>query len=168
MRIHESVAPTAVSAAAANARIRSVLPKRTRSKVLGKRFTMTVWDPASSRTVYKRRAKAALRGASTTKILTSAAALHAMGAAHRLPTTVKAGTSATDLVLVGGGDPLLTSANLRALAKATAAALAGSSAGHAFTVRADDSLFAGSGISRGWAAPLGGQRGAPGRALRPR
>jgi D-alanyl-D-alanine carboxypeptidase/D-alanyl-D-alanine-endopeptidase (penicillin-binding protein 4) len=148
----EAVSVTAAKAAAANARIRSVLPKRTQSKALGQHFTMTVWDPATSSYIFRKRSTAQLRGASTTKVLTSVAGLHVLGARHRMPTRVKAGAKATEVVLVGGGDPLLTSANLRSLAKVTAAKLATTAeAGQAITVRADDSLFEGSGISRGWA-----------------
>ena len=150
-----------VPSAAANARIKRVLPKRTRPKVLGSRFTMSVWDAETGKYVYKRRSKAALRGASTTKILTTVGVLNLLGPEHRFPTTVRQGSTPDEIVLVAGGDPLLTSANLRALARRTAAALTGAPpAGEAvspapsrsITVRADDSLFRGSGRSRGWPA----------------
>lgn len=147
-----AVDATAISTAAAHARIRRVLPKRTRAKALGKRFSLTVWDPRTGRYVYTKRASAQLRGASTTKVLTAVAALHSLGPDHLMPTVVKAGPTPTQIVLVGGGDPLLTSANLRSLARSTAAALVTAGVGgEDVTVRADDSLFAGSGISRGWA-----------------
>ncbi|HEX6886747.1 MAG TPA: D-alanyl-D-alanine carboxypeptidase, partial [Candidatus Nanopelagicales bacterium] len=155
-----------VSTAAANARIGQVLRTRTSSKVLGSRFTMTVWDPASASFVYTRRPAASLRGASTTKVLTTVAALAALGADHRFPTTVRAGATPGELVLVGGGDPLLTTANLRELAAFTRDALLATPAlgvpaapvdpGQAappvtLTVRADDSLFGDQGLrSRGW------------------
>ncbi len=121
-------ARAAAATARANARIVAKLPARTKSKVLGKRFTMTVWDTSTSRYVYSKRGNASLRGASTTKILTSVGVLKQLGPAHRLPTTVRAGAKPGELVLVAGGDPLLTSANLRALASSTAAALRGSTA----------------------------------------
>jgi D-alanyl-D-alanine carboxypeptidase/D-alanyl-D-alanine-endopeptidase (penicillin-binding protein 4) len=84
---------------------------------------MTVWDTASSSYVYKRRSTASLRGASTTKILTAVGVLATLGPEHRFATTVRAGATPDEVVLVGGGDPLLTSADLRALAASTAQAL---------------------------------------------
>lgn len=174
---------TRVSTTTANARISQVLAKRSSSKVLGKRFTMTVWDTASGSYVYQRRAGTSLRGASTTKVLTAVGALATLGPDHRFPTTVRAGTTPDEVVLVAGGDPLLSSADLRALATATVGSLglatqppvppapsdaaspgapdpaapvpaasqtAPAAATRSITVRADDSLFTGSGQSRGW------------------
>ena len=112
-----------MSTSTANARIGQVLAKRSTSKILGKRFTMTVWDTASGSYVFQRRAGAALRGASTTKVLTTVGALAALGPDHRFPTTVRAGATPDEVVLVAGGDPLLSSADLRALASATVGAL---------------------------------------------
>jgi D-alanyl-D-alanine carboxypeptidase/D-alanyl-D-alanine-endopeptidase (penicillin-binding protein 4) len=112
-----------VSTVAANSRIRTVLRARTKSKVLGSRFTMTVWDTASSRYVYTRRSTASLRGASTTKILTAVGVLANLGPDHRFATTVRAGATPDEVVLVAGGDPLLSSADLRALAASTAQSL---------------------------------------------
>ncbi len=148
-----SATRTVVSTAAANSRMSRVLKSRTKSTILGKRFTMTVWDTASSHYVYKKRPKKSLRGASTTKILTSVGVLAALGPQHRLPTTVRAGATPGEIVLVAGGDPLLASRDLRRLAARTAAALSSastSSGTERVVVRADDSLFTGSGWSRGW------------------
>jgi D-alanyl-D-alanine carboxypeptidase/D-alanyl-D-alanine-endopeptidase (penicillin-binding protein 4) len=114
---------SAVSTRASNRRIKKVLRKRTRSKVLGKRFTMTVWDSARGSYVYKRRSKKSLRGASTTKILTAVGVLHTLGPEHRFTTSVRTGATPDEIVLVAGGDPLLSSAELRELAASTAAAL---------------------------------------------
>lgn len=168
---------TSTPTVAANSRISRVLRTRTKSRILGSRFTMTVWDTESSSYVYKRRSAKSLRGASTTKILTAVGVLHALGPEHRFPTTVRAGGTADEVVLVAGGDPLLSSADIRALAARTAVALgfpdpdagagaepsASPSASPAataapsaqalpteITVRADDSLFAGGYRSRGW------------------
>jgi D-alanyl-D-alanine carboxypeptidase/D-alanyl-D-alanine-endopeptidase (penicillin-binding protein 4) len=149
-----------VPTATANTRISTVLRSRTTSKVLGQRFTMTVWDTATSSYVFSKRARASVRGASTTKVLTAVGALAALGPEHRFPTTVRAGAAPGEVVLVAGGDPLLTSADLQALAARTASALgapaaqagpASAPAVPAITVRADDSLFADQGLrSRGW------------------
>ena len=84
---------SSAATSAANSRIDQVLRERSSSKVLGKRFTMTVWDAASGSYVYQRRADASLRGASTTKVLTAVAALATLGPEHRFPTTVRAGAA---------------------------------------------------------------------------
>lgn len=162
-----SQAPAAtprVSNRSANARISTVLRARTQSPVLGSRFTMTVWDTATKQYIYGKRASASLRGASTTKVLTSVGALAALGPAHRFATDVRAGSTPDEVVIVAGGDPLLTSADLRDLAASTAhALLADDSSGTSATqarsasavptirVRADDSLFGDQGLrSIGW------------------
>ncbi|MGB7983434.1 MAG: D-alanyl-D-alanine carboxypeptidase [Candidatus Nanopelagicales bacterium] len=143
---------TAVSTAVSNDRIAAVLKSRTTSKILGSRFTMTVWDTASSRYIYKRRHDASLRGASTTKILTAVGVLAALGPERRLATKVRAGAKPGEIVLVAGGDPLLTSTDLRTLAASTATALTRGpgSTTPKVVVRADDSLFAGGTRSKGW------------------
>jgi D-alanyl-D-alanine carboxypeptidase/D-alanyl-D-alanine-endopeptidase (penicillin-binding protein 4) len=67
--------------------------------------------------------------ASALKVLTGGAALLALGAEHRFVTSVRAlgnqspaGVLDGDLVLVGGGDPTLTTSDLATLAKQVAAA----------------------------------------------
>ena len=102
--------------------------------------------------------------ASTTKLLTAAAALEQLGPQARFTTKVLSGTRAREVVLVGGGDPFLASAppesaaqaladypqraNLLDLARATAARLEGGKV----AVRYDDSLFAGPTSSPRWRA----------------
>ncbi len=122
-RVSASTTRTRVSTSSANTRISQVLRTRSTSKILGKRFTMTVWDTASGSYVYQRRAGSSLRGASTTKILTTVGVLATLGPDHRFPTTVRAGATPDEVVLVAGGDPLLSSADLRTLAALTKDAL---------------------------------------------
>jgi D-alanyl-D-alanine carboxypeptidase len=72
--------------------------------------------------------------ASTMKLVTAAAALESLGPDHRFRTTVVAGVNTRQIVLVGGGDPLLgrapvsqdvypARADVRTLAAATATCL---------------------------------------------
>lgn len=146
---------TTVSPESANQRISSVLPSRTTSPILGDAFTMTVWDAASKSYVFKRRGKKSLRGASTTKILTAVGVLANLGPEHRFATKVTTGSTRNEIVLVAGGDPLLTSADLRTLARRTARALEQRSAPEPpgpLTVRADASLFQGGTIAQGWSS----------------
>ena len=93
--------------------------------------------------------------ASSWKILTSMAVLSAYGSAHRFTTTVV--SSPTGIVLVGAGDPFLTSgpavtagqARAQDLADLTAQAL--TQAGNAsVTLGYDDSLFAGPQWNPAW------------------
>jgi len=85
--------------------------------------------------------------ASTTKLLTTSAALETLGSDHRFTTTVT--RSGTRLTLVGGGDPLLSSDDLAGLARTTARGLR---ADGVATVRLayDTSLFTGPSVSPHW------------------
>lgn len=105
----------------------------------------TVLDGATGRIVAEARGTAARPLGSTAKLLSTAAALRTLGAAHPLTTTVTttagvdaAGTLGGDLHLVGGGDPTLGEPQLQKLADAVVArgirAVAGSVVG-------DESLF---------------------------
>lgn len=100
--------------------------------------------------------------ASTTKLLTLGAALATLGPDHRFTTTVVRGDRPREVVLVGGGDPLLASqpltvaeqgtayperADVSTLAVATAEALGGSGR---VRVRYDDTLFTGPSDNPAW------------------
>jgi D-alanyl-D-alanine carboxypeptidase/D-alanyl-D-alanine-endopeptidase (penicillin-binding protein 4) len=116
-----------------------------------------VVDAESRRTLFDQRARVAAVPASTTKIVTSAAALSALGPDYRLTTKVVRGQGG-GIVLVGGGDPTLGTqstggypayASLTDLAKRTAAAL--KAAGTArVRVDYDASLYQGSRTAAGW------------------
>ena len=121
------------------------------SRTLGESAAI-VLDPATGETLFASSATRALVPASTTKLLTAAAALHVLGAGTRLATTVR--LDATTVTLVGGGDATLVSgtkprsaASLTDLAKKTAAALPADSA---VVVDYDDSLFSGPALAAGW------------------
>ncbi|WP_234401911.1 D-alanyl-D-alanine carboxypeptidase/D-alanyl-D-alanine endopeptidase [Thermobifida halotolerans] len=97
--------------------------------------------------------------ASTTKIVTAVAALHAVGPDARIDTRVVRGSSPDEVILVGGGDPTLTEtddpdryprlASLEELAAGTADALAEAGV---TTVRLgyDESAYAGDSLGPGW------------------
>ncbi|WP_344633312.1 D-alanyl-D-alanine carboxypeptidase/D-alanyl-D-alanine endopeptidase [Streptomyces glaucosporus] len=87
---------------------------------LGTLATASVTDVASGRQLYGSAADRAVVPASTIKIATSVAALSALGADHRIPTRVVWDGDGRRAVLVGGGDPTLTRAQLERLADATA------------------------------------------------
>jgi D-alanyl-D-alanine carboxypeptidase/D-alanyl-D-alanine-endopeptidase (penicillin-binding protein 4) len=100
--------------------------------------------------------------ASTMKLLTTATALEQLGPDARFDTTVVRSPRTRRLVLVGGGDPLLTDltrspsglddypaeASLQQLAARTARAIPPGM--HSVTLSYDDSLFAGPAVSPQW------------------
>ena len=100
--------------------------------------------------------------ASTTKLLTLGAALQALGPEHTFTTRVVRGEAPREVVLVGGGDPLLASKPLTVdeaastyPARADVATLALQAAealgGHGrVRVRYDDSLFSGPTDNPAW------------------
>ncbi len=101
--------------------------------------------------------------ASTTKLVTTAAALLALGPDHVFTTQVVPGARRGEVVLVGGGDPLLAStpdptpdirsyprrADLTTLARQTARRLR-SDGVRSVAVRYDDSLFTGPSVNPAW------------------
>ncbi|MFF2729296.1 D-alanyl-D-alanine carboxypeptidase/D-alanyl-D-alanine-endopeptidase [Streptomyces sp. NPDC058008] len=90
---------------------------------LGSVRTAVVLDAATGEQLYARGATTPMTPASTVKIATAAAALSALGPDHRIATTVALSPDSRTLTLVGGGDPTLDKAALRALAAETARAL---------------------------------------------
>jgi serine-type D-Ala-D-Ala carboxypeptidase/endopeptidase (penicillin-binding protein 4) len=117
-----------------------------------------------------------MRGASTTKLITAVTSLHWLGTTTRFPTRVVAGRNAHEVVLVGGGDPLLTSAQLSLLARTTAKALVASLPAPPVTapavpapwrvlVRVDDTLFPSPTSASGWTSTYVPSEVAPVRAL---
>ncbi|MEU3630417.1 D-alanyl-D-alanine carboxypeptidase/D-alanyl-D-alanine endopeptidase [Streptomyces fradiae] len=94
-----------------------------RAPGLGAARTASVVDAATGRPLYGRGEAAPMAPASTIKIATAVAALSALGPDHRLTTAVVAGQDGRTVTLVGGGDPTLDRARLKALAADTAKAL---------------------------------------------
>ena len=83
------------------------------------RSCLVVSDPGGGRVHYARRDSVPLIPASTLKLLTTAAALAQLGAETRFTTEVRAAAAPSDggvndLYLVGGGDPLLSTADFAA------------------------------------------------------
>ena len=129
---------------------------------LGKHVVAAVADLSSGKVVFQQGGSA--RPASTTKLLTGAAALHVLGPDHRFTTRVVLDGRGQQrrLVLVGGGDPYLASkppakdepsyperADLRTLARQTARALDDQGIGRV-RLAYDDTLFTGPDASPRW------------------
>ncbi|MET9677131.1 D-alanyl-D-alanine carboxypeptidase/D-alanyl-D-alanine-endopeptidase, partial [Streptomyces sp. NPDC006482] len=109
---------------------------------LGPLRTASVVDTATGTQLYGEGATTPMTPASTVKIATVGAVLSALGPDHRIPTTVTASADGRTVTLVGGGDPTLDPARLKALAADTARAL--TARGHASVRLAyDTSLYQG-------------------------
>jgi D-alanyl-D-alanine carboxypeptidase/D-alanyl-D-alanine-endopeptidase (penicillin-binding protein 4) len=147
---------------AAQTRMAALLPARVRTlKALGAAPGILVSDAGTGDATYVARAGAPMRGASTTKLMTAVTSLHHLGTATQFPTVVLDGRRSTEVVLRGGGDPMLTSAQLDALARSTAAALAARAPAPAaapgtapfrITVKVDESLYPSFTRPSGWPA----------------
>jgi serine-type D-Ala-D-Ala carboxypeptidase/endopeptidase (penicillin-binding protein 4) len=140
--------------------VRRAISKLVRSPKLG-RVTVQVAQLSNGHDVYTH-GPARVAPASTMKLLTTTAAIESLGADHRFSTRVVAQPNSRQIVLVGGGDPLLARkpdpsgtyprrANLRTLAKATVHALKGSGR-KVVRLRYDTSLFSGPAVNPRWPA----------------
>ena len=128
---------------------------------LGSRVGAAVLDLSTGATLYGHDATDGYSTASTTKLLTAAAALTVLGPQYRIQTTVVPGASAGQVVLVGGGDPTLATAppagfvpapaSLPQLARATATALRAAGTTKV-TLGYDTTLFTGSRTASTWPA----------------
>ncbi|MCX6394870.1 MAG: D-alanyl-D-alanine carboxypeptidase/D-alanyl-D-alanine-endopeptidase [Propionibacteriales bacterium] len=153
MAVASPLVPGPVDAAA----VRAALAPLLTGSALGNHVALRVVDLADGTPVFRRGADAVVP-ASTMKLLTTAAALSAIGPTQRFSTRVLA--DGNRLVLVGGGDPFLASrpaagaayparADLTTLAQQTAAALVARGIGRV-TLGYDASLFSGPAVNPHW------------------
>jgi len=122
--------------------------------------SVLVIDPASGDVLLDRAGSTARTPASTTKLLTAAAALKDLGPGTRLATRVmrSSGDGAVRLTLVGGGDATLRvagrsggAASLTQLARRSAAALGTTKS---VSLDYDASLFTGPALGAGWSSAI--------------
>lgn len=125
------------------------LNARVTPEAFGPQFSGQVVDVDSGTVVWGRDADRLLNPASTTKLVTATTALTVLGADHQITTSVRRGSSWSQVVLVGGGDPSLSSAHVAVLARATAATLRVHRVSRV-KVWFDDSLFAAPSPAPGW------------------
>lgn len=123
------------------------LDSRINDQRLGTNLSGVVLDAMSDNVIWGHDASTALMPASNAKLATSAAALTVLGPDHRFTTEVVYGDGT--LTLVGGGDRVLTTADLAALAKTAAAVVKAAGAG-TVKVHVDDSLFPEPTLAEGW------------------
>ncbi|TCC11141.1 D-alanyl-D-alanine carboxypeptidase/D-alanyl-D-alanine-endopeptidase [Kribbella soli] len=150
----EGVAPTAAGVGTALAAI-------LKDPSLGPHHGIYVYDASRGKPVFSVGAATPYTPASTLKLLTTVSALATLGPDHTFATKVVS-TGKGSIVLVGGGDPLLTvkasasdgfpaRATLQALAASTAKALKAQGV-TSVTLGYDASLFSGPAVNTRWEA----------------
>lgn len=154
-------APTAASPA--NDRMERAVAAGMRAPALGADATVHVRDVGSDATVADDGGDERQVPASTMKVVTAATSLVTLGAEHRFATRVVGGASGGRIVLVGGGDPLLTRADVADLAARTARKLRQAGV-TSVVVDIDDYLFPQPTDAQGWAP---GDRPTYAAAVRP-
>ena len=155
--------PVAGASPSADARIQQGITAGIASPALGSDVTVHVRGIRSDSTIAAASADDRQIPASTMKVVTAATALTVYGESRRFATRVMTGGDASRIVLVGGGDPLLTRAQMAELAQRTAKTLRRSQVTSA-VVDVDDYLFPQPSDVSGWAP---GDRPTYAAAVRP-
>ena len=124
-----------------------LVDKRISNPRLGNSVGLLAIDAATGEVLSEHDSTRRMLPASNMKIVTAVTALAALGADHRFTTRVRAGATAGEVILEGGGDPLLSTKELRQLATQTAATLP---EGTPVTLYVDDNLFPADGRGPGW------------------
>lgn len=118
---------------------------------LGHDLAGNVVDAATGQVVWSQSPLAGQLPASNAKLVTAVDALEAFGPTHRFTTRVMTGVTARQLVLVGGGDPSLSTRQLGTMARAVAAGMIARGL-RTVRVQVDDSLFPAPTRPTGWKA----------------
>ena len=144
------------------ARVAAVVQPLLRKRVLGRHVGVLVIDLTTGRPVFRAGAST-ITPASTTKLVTSTAALETLGPMVRFRTSVRWVPRTRQLVLVGGGDPFLASSPRRGQgsypARADVQTLAQQAVGRLRALKVsrvrlafDDSYFTGPAVNPAWPA----------------
>ncbi len=134
------------SAAPREKTVDQLVDKRLSNPRLGNSVGLLAVDAATGEVLSEHDSTRRMLPASNMKIVTAVTALAALGADHRFTTRVRAGATPGEVILEGGGDPLLSTKELRGLATKTAAGL---SPGTPVTLYVDDNLFPSAGSGPG-------------------
>ncbi|CAM3673047.1 D-alanyl-D-alanine carboxypeptidase/D-alanyl-D-alanine-endopeptidase [Tsukamurella ocularis] len=147
--IEQTTGTVAPSAAGVTSQIEAAL----RNPDLGD-FTGVIADAGTGRVLWQRDAARPRTPASTTKVLTAAAALLTLPADKRITTTVVAGAAPGEAVLVGAGDPTLRAGGQSLFTDAPKIADLAAQLRRAGTpitrITVDTSLYTGTDFARGW------------------
>jgi serine-type D-Ala-D-Ala carboxypeptidase/endopeptidase (penicillin-binding protein 4) len=139
----------AATAQPADPQVDALLQERLANPRIGANVGMVVIDAATGALVSQHGGDRLMLPASNMKIVTAVTALSTLGAQARFTTRVRAGATPSDIVLEGGGDPLLSTADLQRLARRTARAIPHDVP---VTVHVDTDRFPDTGRAPGWPA----------------
>ncbi len=131
---------------------------------LGMDLAGLVVDPATGQVVWSQTPDEQQIPASNAKILTAVDALQVFGPTHQFTTRVMTGRTARRAVLVGGGDPSLTTRQLGSMARTVAAGFLAQGISRV-RVQVDDSLFPAPTLAYGWKSAYTIRDVSPVRAL---
>jgi D-alanyl-D-alanine carboxypeptidase/D-alanyl-D-alanine-endopeptidase (penicillin-binding protein 4) len=142
--------------------LQSALAGPLSASALGAQVSAVVADPATGQVLWSQNPDQPQTPASTTKLVTSAAVLAALGPDATFTTRVVRGAAPGSVILVGGGDPVLAvhpfpageyprPATLASLAAATAQALKAQGR-RTVSLGYDAALYTGPGLAPGWPA----------------
>ena len=142
--------------------LQSALAGPLSAAALGPQVSAVVTAPATGKILWSQNPDQPKTPASTTKLVTSAAALAALGPGATFTTTVVRGARENSVILVGGGDPTLAvhpfpagqyprPATLASLAQTTARALKAKGQ-RTVSLGYDATLYTGPGLAPGWPA----------------
>jgi D-alanyl-D-alanine carboxypeptidase/D-alanyl-D-alanine-endopeptidase (penicillin-binding protein 4) len=142
--------------------LQSALAGPLAASALGPQVSAVVADPATGKVLWSQNPDQPQTPASTTKLVTSAAVLAALGPDATFTTRVVRGAAPGRVILVGGGDPVLAvhpfpageyprPATLASLAAATARALKAQGR-PAVSLGYDATRYTGAGLAPGWPA----------------
>jgi serine-type D-Ala-D-Ala carboxypeptidase/endopeptidase (penicillin-binding protein 4) len=132
--------------------IRGQLPKRLKDPRLGKDAAIRVLSADGSDVLFSSQAGEAQMPASNMKLVTAFGVLSTMGPQARFPTLVTTRAQGKGVVLVGGGDPLLSADGLDTLAARTVSGLRAGDGSLPKRVKlfVDDRLFGSPTLAEGW------------------
>jgi len=126
-----------------------LLTSRSTADRLGSDLAGIVVDAETGQEIWSRTPREQQMPASTVKLVTAVNALESFGPAHRFRTRSMTGETPRRIVLVGGGDPSLSRADLSRLAVRTAAAMTAQGM-RRVRVDVDDTLFPAPTNAYGW------------------
>lgn len=148
-----AIAETSSTAAPTAAGVNTQIAAALRNPDLGD-LTGVIADAGTGQVLWQRDAARPRTPASTTKVLTAAAALLTLPADQRITTTVVAGAAPGEAVLVGAGDPTLRAGSSSLFTDAPKIADLAAQLRRASTpvtrIVVDTSLFTGTDFARGW------------------
>ena len=158
------VAAVPAALSATDLMVQANLAVRSLDPALGLDLAGTVTDATTGVALWSQDPAEAQIPASNTKILTAVDALESFGPTHRFTTKVMTGTAPRRVVLVGGGDPSLTTRQLGRMARVVAASYLAQGITRV-RVLVDDSLFPAPTSAPGWRASYQIRDVSPVRAL---